>query len=105
CVSAFDLISAPFGVKMSQKPSLPQSLQTVQLVLTGNTRNLRLPSKFFYPAPQFRYLLRVHDIMGDIISASEKVVSRTGLLPTELSGLFLRFLCDISRRGRKRNRN
>src|ERR1019366_5839226 len=37
CCSAFDLISAPFAVKMSQKPSLPQSLQTVQLVLTGNT--------------------------------------------------------------------
>src|SRR5271156_5048047 len=36
CVSAFDLISAPFALKMSQKPSLPQSLQTVQLVLTGN---------------------------------------------------------------------
>src|SRR5271155_4482873 len=41
CVSAFDLISAPFALKMSQKPSLPQSLQTVQLVLTGNTRLLR----------------------------------------------------------------
>ncbi|MGA2860094.1 MAG: hypothetical protein ABSE40_24780, partial [Candidatus Sulfotelmatobacter sp.] len=39
CVSAFDLISAPFGVKMSQKPSLPQSLQTVQLVLTGNSQD------------------------------------------------------------------
>src|SRR5271156_7078259 len=37
CVSAFDLISAPFAVKMSHKPSLPQSLETVQLVLTGNT--------------------------------------------------------------------
>src|SRR5271156_6084670 len=37
CVSAFDLISAPFALKMSQKPSLPQSLQTVQLVLTGNS--------------------------------------------------------------------
>src|SRR5208282_6044068 len=36
CVSAFDLISAPFAVKMSHKPSLPQSLETVQLVLTGN---------------------------------------------------------------------
>jgi hypothetical protein len=32
----FDLISAPFAVKMSQKPSLPQSLHSVQLVLTGN---------------------------------------------------------------------
>ncbi|MGD1026619.1 MAG: hypothetical protein ABR989_02615, partial [Candidatus Binatus soli] len=41
CVSAFDLISAPFGVKMSQKPSLPQSLQTVQLVLTGNSPQAR----------------------------------------------------------------
>jgi hypothetical protein len=38
CVSAFDLISAPFAVTMSQKPSLPQSLQTVQLVLTGNSQ-------------------------------------------------------------------
>ncbi len=36
CVSAFDLISTPWVVKMSQKPSLPQSLQPVQLVLTGN---------------------------------------------------------------------
>src|SRR5271170_1057598 len=43
CVSAFDLISAPFALKMSQKPSLPQSLQTVQLVLTGNTEE-RCPS-------------------------------------------------------------
>src|ERR1017187_8201928 len=36
CVSAFDLISAPSALKMSQKSPLPQSLQTVQLVLTGN---------------------------------------------------------------------
>ncbi len=36
CVSAFDLISGPSAVKMSQKSSLPQSLHTVQLVLTGN---------------------------------------------------------------------
>src|SRR5271169_2520152 len=42
CVSAFDLISAPFALKMSQKPSLPQSLQTVQLVLTGNREDLKL---------------------------------------------------------------
>ena len=41
CVSAFDLISAPFVVKMSQKTSLPQSPQTVQLVLTGNTHAFR----------------------------------------------------------------
>jgi hypothetical protein len=38
CRSTFDLISAPSAVKMSQKSSLPQSLQSVQLVLTGNTR-------------------------------------------------------------------
>src|SRR5712672_2110734 len=37
CRSTFDLISAPSAVKMSQQPSLPQSLQSVQLVLTGNT--------------------------------------------------------------------
>src|SRR5271156_2718037 len=36
CVSAFDLIPTPFAVKMSQKPPLPQSLHSVQLVLTGN---------------------------------------------------------------------
>src|SRR5271166_5420601 len=36
CRSTFDLISAPSAVKMSQKPSLPQLPQTVQLVLTGN---------------------------------------------------------------------
>jgi hypothetical protein len=35
----FDLISAPFAVKMSPKPSLPQSRHSVQLVLTGNTLN------------------------------------------------------------------
>src|SRR5271154_4161344 len=39
CVSAFDLISAPFALKMSHKPSLPQSLDSVQLVLTGNRRS------------------------------------------------------------------
>jgi hypothetical protein len=39
--STFDLISAPLVVKMSQKQSLPQSPQTVQLVLTGNiNRNI-----------------------------------------------------------------
>ena len=37
CRSTFDLISAPCAAKMSQKPSLPQSLQTVQLVLTENS--------------------------------------------------------------------
>ena len=43
-------ISSSLVVKMSQKPSLPQSLQTVQLVLTGNSNfwhnysnHLRLP--------------------------------------------------------------
>ena len=34
--STFDLISAPSAIKMSQKSSLPQSLHSVQLVLTGN---------------------------------------------------------------------
>ncbi len=37
-VSAFDLISTPFGVKMSLNHSLPQSPHSVQLVLTGNNR-------------------------------------------------------------------
>src|ERR1700731_770931 len=40
CRSTFDLISAPSALKMSQQPSLPQSFQTVQLVLTGNTLDL-----------------------------------------------------------------
>ena len=46
-VSAFDLISTPLVVKMSQKPSLPQSLHSVQLVLTGNSfANLRENRQF-----------------------------------------------------------
>src|SRR5260221_12856593 len=36
-VSTFDLIARSFAVKMSSKSSLPQSLTSVQLVLTGNT--------------------------------------------------------------------
>ena len=39
CRSTFDLISAPCAVKMSQKSSLPQSLHSVKLVLTGNTES------------------------------------------------------------------
>jgi hypothetical protein len=33
-------IKIPSAVKMSQKPSLAQLLQSVQLVLTGNTRRV-----------------------------------------------------------------
>src|ERR1700719_1994354 len=36
-VSTFDLIVRSFAAKMSPKPSLPQSLHSVQLVLTGNS--------------------------------------------------------------------
>src|ERR1700676_1087528 len=39
-VSTFDLIVRSFAVKMSSKSSLPQSLTSVQLVLTGNTHAL-----------------------------------------------------------------
>src|SRR5271154_3698839 len=37
-VSAFVLIARSFAVKMSSKSSLPQSLTSVQLVLTGNSQ-------------------------------------------------------------------
>src|SRR5258707_1638575 len=37
-VSTFDLIARSFAVKMSSKSSLPQSLTSVQLVLTGNSQ-------------------------------------------------------------------
>src|SRR5271154_4882137 len=40
-VSAFVLIARSFAVKMSSKSSLPQSLTSVQLVLTGNSRTQR----------------------------------------------------------------
>src|SRR5271156_55487 len=62
CVSAFDLISAPFALKMSQKPSLPQSLQTVQLVLTGNSMH-----HLVYQAEKFSRLLdgQTHDFHED----------------------------------------
>jgi hypothetical protein len=39
CVSVFDLISTPLGVKMSRKLSLFQSPLSVELVLTGNSES------------------------------------------------------------------
>lgn len=47
CRYTFDLIATPSAVKMSQKSSLPLSLQTFQLVLTGNIVNAELICHFF----------------------------------------------------------
>ena len=50
CRSTFDLISAPCAVKMSLKSSLPQSLHSVQLVLTGNTSSLEFAGPIMVPS-------------------------------------------------------
>jgi hypothetical protein len=94
CVSVFDLISTPLGIKMSLKLSLPQSPLSVQLVLTGNTPRAKpqRPAAAFQGQPAthsagVRLLRRdVHETEGPAASRSADGLLLAALLrpPAEL---------------------
>jgi Sigma-54 interaction domain len=90
-----DLISAPCAVKMSQKSSLPQSRHSVQLVLTGNTRDEEEPLLFTSRSPPWSCRTQFFGLAASLCEVQRRVgagrlesaMRALGVIPSSLDSV------------------